>query len=96
LLALRNRGVKANGINTPTEAVSALPFSRGTTGLPKGVVLTHRNLVANVYGLNHPNAVPSFAKNGVYISSFFHNFWVYVTQLLDCCCFSTYTEQWCF
>ena len=29
-------------------ALAALPYSSGTTGLPKGVMLTHRNLVANV------------------------------------------------
>ena len=30
------------------DAVAALPYSSGTTGLPKGVMLTHRNLVANL------------------------------------------------
>lgn len=28
--------------------VAVLPFSSGTTGLPKGVMLTHRNLVSNM------------------------------------------------
>ena len=33
------------------EQVVVLPYSSGTTGLPKGVMLTHRNLVANVVQL---------------------------------------------
>lgn len=32
----------------PAEDLAALPYSSGTTGLPKGVMLTHRNLVANI------------------------------------------------
>jgi len=38
------------------EMLAALPYSSGTTGLPKGVMLTHFNLVANVYQLIGPNA----------------------------------------
>jgi acyl-CoA synthetase (AMP-forming)/AMP-acid ligase II len=32
----------------PSEDIVALPYSSGTTGFPKGVQLTHRNLVANI------------------------------------------------
>lgn len=36
---------------TPAEDTVSLPYSSGTTGLPKGVRLTHTNLVANVHQL---------------------------------------------
>jgi acyl-CoA synthetase (AMP-forming)/AMP-acid ligase II len=38
--------------------IAVLPYSSGTTGLPKGVMLTHRNLVANLLQLQameHPD-----------------------------------------
>ena len=41
-------------VAVPTEATVALPYSSGTTGLSKGVVLTHRNLVANVVQTQAP------------------------------------------
>jgi len=36
------------------QTIAALPYSSGTTGLPKGVMLTHYNLVANVYQMLGP------------------------------------------
>ena len=42
----------------PATDLAALPYSSGTTGLPKGVMLTHRNLVANLVqtAVQHPVA----------------------------------------
>lgn len=41
----------------PAEALAALPMSSGTTGFPKVVQLTHRNLVANVIQANAAIAI---------------------------------------
>jgi len=38
------------------QTLAALPYSSGTTGLPKGVMLTHYNLVANMFQLLGPDA----------------------------------------
>ncbi|MCP5034490.1 MAG: 4-coumarate--CoA ligase family protein [Actinomycetia bacterium] len=41
----------------PRTDVAALPYSSGTTGMPKGVMLSHFNLVANAHQLLAPGPV---------------------------------------
>ena len=52
LSALVERGIGRGQITQPAidpdNDLAVLPYSSGTTGLPKGVMLTHRNLVASV------------------------------------------------
>ncbi|HXV93979.1 MAG TPA: AMP-binding protein, partial [Pseudonocardia sp.] len=55
----------------PATDVAMLPYSSGTTGLPKGVRLTHRNLVANVCQ-TWPLLAPTTRDVIVGVLPFFH------------------------
>jgi acyl-CoA synthetase (AMP-forming)/AMP-acid ligase II len=56
---------------TDEQAVALLPYSSGTTGLPKGVLLTHRNLVTMV---RQVTAVARFTEHDTVLAlaPFFH------------------------
>jgi long-subunit acyl-CoA synthetase (AMP-forming) len=45
-------------------SIAVLPYSSGTTGLPKGVKLTHHNLVANLCQMEHPDILPVKCPEG--------------------------------
>ncbi len=49
----------------PATTIASLPYSSGTTGLPKGVKLTHTNLVTNVYQTLTPGEVGAFTSTDV-------------------------------
>jgi long-chain acyl-CoA synthetase len=49
---------------SPLETLAALPYSSGTTGLPKGVMLSHYNLVSNIFQIIGPRAA-EIASNDV-------------------------------
>ena len=62
----------------PADDVMVLPYSSGTTGLPKGVMLTHRNLVANVCQMTHVLQYDE-DESGLAALPFFH---IYGMQVL--------------
>ena len=55
----------------PREDILVMPYSSGTTGLPKGVMLTHSNLVSNVLQCDAPHSTD---ENDIIIGvlPFFH------------------------
>ncbi len=57
---------------------AVLPYSSGTTGLPKGVILSHRNLVANVLQINRSLQLQP-GEMSLAILPFFH---IYGMQVL--------------
>ncbi len=62
----------------PAEQVLVLPYSSGTTGMPKGVMLTHRNLVANIVQ-SSPVLAYEAGEVALAVLPFFH---IYGMQIL--------------
>ncbi|MGH9492778.1 MAG: class I adenylate-forming enzyme family protein, partial [Terriglobales bacterium] len=51
--------------DAPERTLAALPYSSGTTGLPKGVMLSHSNLVTNVFQFMAPDETATFRPGEV-------------------------------
>ena len=64
-------GAPAPELTTTATDTAVLPYSSGTTGLAKGVVLTHRNLVANLLQIQAMGDVTSETKIMAFLP-FFH------------------------
>ncbi|MFM9368289.1 4-coumarate--CoA ligase family protein [Streptomyces sp. Da 82-17] len=55
----------------PAHDVAALPYSSGTTGVPKGVMLTHRSIATNLAQL-HPSMPIGAGERVLAVLPFFH------------------------
>ncbi|XP_067681240.1 uncharacterized protein [Haliotis asinina] len=56
----------------PKDDVLLLPFSSGTTGLPKGVMLTHHNCVSNLNQIRKPLKVEQGEDRFIGVLPFYH------------------------
>jgi acyl-CoA synthetase (AMP-forming)/AMP-acid ligase II len=65
----------------PADVVT-LPYSSGTTGLPKGVMLTHRNLVANILQVDASSHYLLDRDTTIAFLPFFHIYGMVVIGLL--------------
>lgn len=71
----------AQQVPVAADSLAALPYSSGTTGLNKGVMLTHRNLIANVAQVS---TLTQMRRDEVFVAvlPFFH---IYGMQVLMNC-----------
>ncbi|PCJ28010.1 MAG: 4-coumarate--CoA ligase family protein [SAR86 cluster bacterium] len=68
---LENEGNAPEISIDPKTDLVALPYSSGTTGLSKGVMLTHENLISNMILSCHPNPVDE-TDSMIGVLPFFH------------------------
>ena len=71
----------------PATDVVVLPYSSGTTGMPKGVMLTHRNIVANLCQMNGATDFNAFQEPDriLGVLPFFHIYGMVVILKLGLC-----------
>ena len=76
-----SRGAPPRVAIAPHDLV-ALPYSSGTTGLPKGVMLTHGNLVANILQVNVAGHYVDGEDTTIAFLPFFHIYGLTVIVLM--------------
>jgi len=71
----------------PLKDIAALPYSSGTTGLPKGVMLSHYNIVSNIQQMSSPLVIDYYEGDSpAAVLPFFHIYGMSVLLLLSLKC----------
>ena len=85
LLANSGSSFPVDGVKVDPEETMALPYSSGTTGLPKGVMLSHRNLISNICQIDHEQLLDLRAPNAsiLGILPFFHIYGLTVVMAMS-------------
>lgn len=73
VMSLIREGVVPAVVGDPATDIAVLPYSSGTTGVPKGVMLTHSNLCTNLAQMNRLHRVDE-GDRIIAILPFFHIF----------------------
>nr|QTO31276.1 4-coumarate-CoA ligase [Ocimum kilimandscharicum] len=74
LMMTRTTAAELEPVEVRQDDVAAIFFSSGTTGLVKGVVLTHRNLIASTANYYFVHKERSSPVVGIYMTPYFHIF----------------------
>jgi long-chain acyl-CoA synthetase len=85
-------GQPAHPVNTrivPDRDAAIIQPTGGTTGMPKSVVLTHRNLLANALQLKAWNKGAEGLELGIAVVPFFHCYGLTVVMLTSLACAAT-------
>ncbi|CAD5122224.1 DgyrCDS10674 [Dimorphilus gyrociliatus] len=64
----------------PNEDIAIIPYSSGTTGLPKGVEITHKNMTSILQALSQPQYAPDYEPENANKLAFLPYFHAYGLQ----------------